>query len=336
VKVLWTTTETESGLVILSPLERALADGGVSVRTLRLAPIKGPRQLRRASRVVRSESEGFDVVHAQYGSACALASVLGSSAPVAITLRGSDWNPYSERLGGLMAKTHLSRLMSEIAIRRADLVICVSRRMLKQVGVRIGFHLVEFIPTPVDLSRLSRFDGDRARLRESIAPGLDPHAAWVLFSALNLQSPIKRFDLAVSAVSEARRSLGACIELVTASGVSWSRATLLASACDLVLSTSTAEGWPNCVKEGLALDIPFVATDTGDLASIAAEEPCCAVVDPCPIKLGRAIVQSILLTRGVRPLLRRHVEGMSMPLTQAAITAAYSRILDKARRSVKP
>lgn len=326
-RVLWTTTESDNGMVILSPLENHMVNSGVEVGMMRLGEIRGPWQLRRLRQAVRLRSEQYDLVHAQYGSACAVASIPESGKPFAVTLRGSDWNPYTGPHTSLMIKTRLARCMSRSAIRRADLVVCSSDRMRCDAERVADPSRITVLPTPIDLARLSRIDADRPSLRSAIAPEYSPNARWLLFTALSLSSPIKRFGLAQKAVDMARRSSPEPIELVTATGLPWEAVARLTSLSDLILSTSTAEGWPNCIKEGLACDVPFVATDTGDLRSIADREPSCAVVNADPESLSGAILRSLAVTRLNRPALRHHVEWMALATIGDRLQAAYRRAI---------
>ena len=51
------------------------------------------------------------------------------------------------------------------------------------------------------------------------------------------------------------------------------------SCSNVIILTSTHEGWPNIIKEGLALNVPFVSSNVSDLKTIAVVEESCTVVD---------------------------------------------------------
>jgi len=80
---------------------------------------------------------------------------------------------------------------------------------------------------------------------------------------------------------------------------------------DLILLTSTHEGWPNIVKEGLACNIPFVSTDVSDLSEIAAIEPSCFVCEANKNILAESIVKSIK-TRHDEKNLVKHIKEMEI------------------------
>src|SRR5207248_11006870 len=97
------------------------------------------------------------------------------------------------------------------------------------------------------------------------------------------------------------------------------------AACDLILCTAEAEGWPNSVKEALAGDVPFVATDVSDLSVIAAQEPSCRV---CPAD-ARVIAANVCeVLAGPEPVgLRKHVGGMSVDAIADRLVATYLSVL---------
>lgn len=328
-KVLWTTTEPDAGMLVISPLQRALQDHGVSVTTLRLGPVQSPRAIRVARQTVRERAVAFDLVHSQKGSSCALASIPPGGRPFVVTLRGSDWNLYSAGVHPLIWKTRLARMMSRFAIQHSARIICVSHRMQTDVSRYVPYERTVVIPSPVDFAMLPEPPVDRIAARRSLAPLLDPLASWVLFSSFSARNPIKRIKLARSAIDAARRRVAQPVEFVTVTGLPHSRALMLTSLCDLILSTSTAEGWPNCVKEALACDVPFVATDTSDLHRIAAIDPRCRIVPPDPDALGQAIVELIQTPRNPSRPLRIHVESMAMPISAGKLLETYRMILNE-------
>ena len=59
------------------------------------------------------------------------------------------------------------------------------------------------------------------------------------------------------------------------------------SECDLILITSVYEGWPNCIKEALACNVPFIATDVSDLSEIAKRHSNCRIAEPNPESISK-------------------------------------------------
>jgi glycosyltransferase involved in cell wall biosynthesis len=139
-----------------------------------------------------------------------------------------------------------------------------------------------------------------------------------------VSKPVKRVELARAAVDLVRREMPD-VELKVATGLPHDRMPLLAGACDVLLLTSTHEGWPNIVKEALACNTPFVATDVGDLPSIAEIEPTCHVVEPDPDALAGALANT--LSRPRPSDLRRHVEPMGVAVTAQRLICIYEGLL---------
>ncbi len=326
-KVLWTTNEPpmeHASLIFISSLQRKLVDFGIEVELIRLGNLRSPWAIRRASRIVNDCARFFDVIHAQNGSACALASSRCTGRPFIVTLRGSDWNVHPDRLHWLFYHTHLAKWFSECAIKRADTVICVSHRLRQEVLRQFKTMRVEYMPTPIDMSQFRPFVGNIIDAKQVLRDGRDITRPWVLFNSLNITSPIKRFTLAKAAVVEAERLLSDRVELIIAHSMSHNRIPALTRACDLILSTSTKEGWPNCVKEALASNVPFVATDTSDLSEIAAIETSCRVTDATPTALGAAIAEVIKFDRSNPPInLRRHIEHMELEASAQRLIECY-------------
>lgn len=115
---------------------------------------------------------------------------------------------------------------------------------------------------------------------------------------------------------------------MVASATPHQRIPLLTRCCDVILSTSESEGWPNCIKEALASGVPFVATDTSDLKDIAGVDPRCEVVDADPRTIARALARAIS-RRGMfdRNELRKHVASMQLHTTGARMIDIYREVI---------
>ena len=99
------------------------------------------------------------------------------------------------------------------------------------------------------------------------------------------------------------------------------------ASCNLILSTSYYEGWPNCIKESLACGIPFVATDVSDLAEISKRQMSCRVVSPDAHMIAQNIIEVIDLDKDLN--LVDEVKHMSFNNTYLKIKETYSRVVNK-------
>lgn len=292
---------------------------GVDLHCEYLGNLRSVGNLVRARARVRSMSADFDVVHAQYGSACSLASAT-SVAPTVLSLRGNDWSVHNDRHSFRYVHTRLARAMTRASIGAFDRVLTVSRRMGLEVTGRYPKAVVETFPSPIDLERF--VPRDRAAGRALL--GFPANAEkWILFNAIDLADAVKRFPLAKAAFELAQRRRGD-LRLRLATGLNHAEVPLFAATCDLILCTSETEGWPNSVKEALACDVPFVSTDVSDLRDIAQDEPACRICAAEPKALARGILEALEATQ--RPL-RHYVEWMSLDTACRRLVALYEGLL---------
>ena len=322
-RVLWTHNfdpAVPNAGIFMEIAAQAMERAGVEIECQYLGNLRTPKGLLQARRLVHDLSEDFDIVHAQFGSACALAS-LKASRPLVISMRGSDWVPaYSPKLRW---KAHgwAATWMSRRSLPACAVVVSVSHRIADQIRAVAPSTPVEVLPDPIDLDHF--LPGSRVDARRHL--GLpDDRRRYVLFTAVNRDASNKRFALAEASVAHARKQLPN-VELLVGTGYHHDEMPLVVAASDVVLCTSTAEGWPNSVKEALACNLPFVSTDVSDLQAIAEVEPSCHVVEPYPTILGDALVETL---SGPAPRgLRQHVFPMSTKAFAAELLAVYRRVL---------
>ena len=62
------------------------------------------------------------------------------------------------------------------------------------------------------------------------------------------------------------------------------------NAVDICLLTSTHEGWPNCIKEAMSCNVPFVSTDVSDLSLIANKTKTCFISSDNPTDISNKIL----------------------------------------------
>lgn len=309
--------------VFVHVFAQRLRDLGCNVDLLFLGDLRKPDEFLRAIKKLRLESKRYDLIHSQFGSACSLVSALSvKNKPLLLTLRGSDW--YRIKNGFSLFSFHglLANLFTKISLRHFDGVICVSRRMQAEVAEFVHDKRVFYLPDPIDLDVFKPINKKKVRLKLGLEKDIDKK--WVLFTSVSKTNPVKRFDLAKNAFEIANRKCGD-LELCLASGIDHSLMPEFVGACDLILLTSTHEGWPNCVKEALACDIPFVCTNVSDLQEISTLEPSCRVCPPDPIVIAENICE--VLSENGQARLRHHVFEMSLPNACKQIEKIYEEIL---------
>jgi glycosyltransferase involved in cell wall biosynthesis len=177
---------------------------------------------------------------------------------------------------------------------------------------------VDVVPDGIDLTRFVPRDRMEARRELGFAGDTRP---WVLFASFRAENAVKRPQLAMAAF---RRAAERRCDLVlkTISGRPHREVPLWMSAANVLLMTSTREGWPNVVKEALACNVPFVSTDVSDLATVAATQPSCTVTDAVPDALADGILRAI--EEGSTSNLRSCVKTMSLPIVAERLRSIYA------------
>jgi glycosyltransferase involved in cell wall biosynthesis len=164
-----------------------------------------------------------------------------------------------------------------------------------------------------------------------LADDISPETKKVLFVDAVGESVIKRKWLAESSVSFARQS-GLQIALICPQGKSHSEVAKIMKSCDAILLTSLHEGWPNCIKEALACNLPFVSTDVSDLKEIADNEPSCFVAKTdSPEEIGMLLVKC--LTCDAKRDLTKHVRDMGQEVILNRVLTTYKNLSEKVTKN---
>ena len=94
-RVLWTHNfdpAKPNSQVYMNTAAEGLRAAGVDLTLEYLGNLRSPGNLARARARVRARARDFDLVHAQYGSACALATNGARGVPSVLSIRGNDWS----------------------------------------------------------------------------------------------------------------------------------------------------------------------------------------------------------------------------------------------------
>ena len=240
---------------------------------------------------VSASAESADIVHAQFGSLVGLTAAFGKGQFI-LTLRGTDFYvlPSKTFLGRIEAR--IRQAFSYIACIRADLVIVMSQRMRrelrqwpflknKRVVVLVDPLGDEFVPEVEKVAAKSFAKG----------PPLN-----ILVGSLSGDNPGKRTWLMERAV-EICNDAGIPVRLNIVAGLPRSSVKDAMISSDVMALTSTHEGWPNIIKEGLALGLPFIATDVSDLREMCSISDLNRIVEPDELDIALAIVDMLASKR---------------------------------------
>ena len=326
IRVLWThnfAPQVANAGNFMHTFAAGIAEFGVQVDLMYLGNLGRAPALWRAWRDVRVRSKTYDLVHAQFGSACALASS-AAAVPSILSLRGSDWHRYrgpdrAETRHGLLAHQ-----FSRLSLRAYDQIVTMSERMSTEVRVRAPGLAVATIADPIDTTLFrphSRKTSRQALFNSS------SEAPWILFTTLSANNPIKRVELAREAVRLAAKRIPG-LELKVASGLDHRQMPMFIACCDVALCTSTHEGWPNSIKEALACGLPFVSTDVSDLATIAARHPGCRISAADPQAIADQLCAALAGPPGTH--LRDEVMPMDVVPISLRLRDLYLSVLARA------
>ncbi len=257
----------------------------------------------------------YDLIHAHMGlsgwvARCQL------RIPLVVSFMGNDVPGKVDRRGRTTLLGCLFEVSSLILARLADAVIVKSLPMKR----RLRLDSAHVIPNGVD-TILFR-PGDRAETRRVL--GLDPGKQYVLFP-YSPAVPGKRYDLVEAAVLLARECIPE-LEILPIMQAPQSCMPLYMNAADVMVIASMQEGSPNSVKEALAVNLPVVSVDVGDVADLLRPTEGNYIVERKPEIIAEKIVE--VCRRGQRSHSRnRIVEHLSLEQVAKRIVQVYASVI---------
>jgi len=275
-----------SSMIFARRQAECLAREGVEAPIFYLSSRTSPARLLREMLRFRAQIAGQrpDIVHAHFGTMTALFSALGCGRlPLVITYRGSDLNPAPASYGWkAKLRSSWGRLFSQLASLRARRIVCVSRRLSDRLWWRRD--AVAILPSGVDADVFR----PEPRLHARRLLGWSDADRVALFHA-GRDAKIKRLDLALAAVSQARESVPSLRLEILDGSVPPAMVPRLMNAADCLLLTSASEGSPSVVQEALATNLPIVSVAVGDVEERLAGVEHSIVACPDARVLGRAL-----------------------------------------------
>jgi teichuronic acid biosynthesis glycosyltransferase TuaC len=249
----------ERGRFVADQVESLRKIDGVEVEVFQFDPggasfVTAMRRLRR-----QHGGERYDVVHAHHGLGGWTARALGGKAPLVVTFHGTD---LEHRIVGRM-----SQVLARVAALPATVSADLARRRLPRAGRE---QRVAVLPVGIDLDRFRPI----ARADARAALDLEPDGRYLLFPSDPARRE-KRHDRA----SALAREVGA--ELLAYGRTDPERVPLYINAASAMVVTSEREGFGLAALEGLACDIPVLATNVGiaPLALSGIDGALCAPFD---------------------------------------------------------
>lgn len=244
--------------------------------------VRGVFEVRRRLAAAR-----YDLIHAHFGLSGWVARFQWR-VPLVVSFMGDDVLGRFDRQGRNSVVGKLFQFSSRVLARRANAVIVKSRRMKDQLGLASA----QVIPNGVNLELFRPMDASAARR----ALGLDPARRYVVFP-YDPAVARKRFDLVQQAVLQARVQVPE-LEILQVLGAPRERMPLYLNAADMLVLASYAEGSPNAVKEAMAVNLPVISVDVGDVAELIGGTEGCYLVAPRAEEIAARIAE--VCRRGTR------------------------------------
>lgn len=256
----------------------------------------------------------YNLIHAHFGlsgwvARCQL------RAPVVVSFMGDDVLGRPRRDGSITAYGRFLQASSFLLARLIAASIVKSAEMKRKLRLATA----EVIPNGVDLNAFRPTKRDEARR----ALGLDPKKKYVLFP-YDPAEPRKRYDLIQAAVAEVQAGDPA-IEILHVRGVPREQMPLYMNAADVLVLASIFEGSPNAVKEAMAVNLPVVAVDVGDVREVIGQTEGCYIV-PREVKPMAAKILEVC-RRQVRTQGREAITRLSIEKVAERVVAVYSKVV---------
>src|SRR5712691_3314768 len=244
----------------------------------------------------------YDLIHAHFGlsgwvARCQL------RVPVVVSFMGDDVLGRLKRDGRVSMVGRFFQASSFILARGVSAVIVKSRAM----KAKLRSSSARVIPNGVDLDLFQPLDRTESRRKLN----LDFQKTFVLFP----------FDPAI----ENKRSEVPDLEVLQVAKAPRNRMPLFMNAADVLVLASHTEGSPNAVKEAMAVNLPVITVNVGDVAELVGESDGNYVVPRDADAIAAKIVEAC--RRGTRARSRVRMARLSMETVARQVVEVYAAVV---------
>lgn len=261
----------------------------------------------------------YDCVHAHYGTTGLVVRVQFRY-PMIVSYCGDDLYGHSDEDGRPTPRSMFLVWWHKRLARWVDASI------VKSEGMRLllpnGDGIV--IPNGVDFDLFRPLD--KAECRREL--GLSEDVIYVLFP---YDPAVKRknYPTVEAAVKKLNETDGRRHEILVVHGVPNEKIPLYMNAANVLVLVSYWEGSPNAIKEGMACNLPIVATDVGDVRELIDGVEGCLLCRPEPDDLAeklRAVLAGPTTTNG-----REAIDHLRIDKVADRVIDVYRKVVAKSR-----
>jgi len=261
----------------------------------------------------RVQRQRYNLIHAHFGLA-GLVARCQFNLPVVVSFMGDDVLGQPRLDGGITLTGRFYQASSFALSRRVSAVIVKSREMKSKLRLNSAY----VIPNGVDLDLFK--PADTAESRQVL--GLDLRKKYILFPYDRAEAR-KRYDLIEAAAAIARSQVPE-LEVLCIHGIPRRLMPLYMNAADVLVLASLIEGSPNAVKEAMAVNLPVVAVDVGDVADLLKPAEGNYVVPRNAEGIAARMVE--VCRKGARSRSRDSISHLSMINVARQVVEVYKEV----------
>jgi len=223
----------------------------------------------------------YDIIHAHYALSGWVALLAKKRTPILISLMGDDaYGTYDEH-GKVKILSYLLILTSKLLQPFVSAIIVKSKNIYKTVWFK---NKTAIIPNGVDINQFIKIDKKIARNKLNL-----PIEKKMVVYLANPKESRKNIVLAKKAINISDMEDSFLVPYP----IKHEDIAMMLSAADVLLSTSTAEGSSNLIKEAMSCGCPIVSTDVGDVQWVLGNTEGCFLTSFDPKDVSLKLLKAI-------------------------------------------
>jgi len=270
-------------------------------------------------------SDKFDIIHAHhtyciYPIAIAKA-ITGIKIPLILTFHEGEVHKTNE-IGmeniDFIKRLVFSKRIKRLSLSMVDMVITVQKELITELNFN-GKYVV--LPCGVDLDLFRQMDKEWCRKKLNL-----PHDKKIVFFPASPGNKQKGFDI----LKEALLLLGRKdVHLLTGGNILHQDMPYYMSASDVVIQLSLWEASPMVLKENMAVNVPLVFTDTGDVKLTIENTEGCFLCDRNALSVALKLQDAFQCNGNSSGRMRIVEEGLGLSDVAKKIIKIYKNLLGR-------